>query len=329
MARPIRIEYPDAYYHITSRGNAREKIFQTHQDYDGFLKVLALGVEKYNINLIGFVLMPNHYHLIIQTPRGNLSAFMRYLNGNYTQQYNRNHKRVGHVLQGRYKGILVEDDSYLLELIRYVHLNPCRAKIVDKVDQYKYSSHQAIIDQKKRKEWGKWYDAVAILEQFGSSEKQATEKYREYLADGLRGTQDSPLKQAHFGFILGSESLVIWVQKNFLEKKEDRELLGLRKIQEVIKPEMIIRTVANKMKVSEECIVTQKRGRSAQNPARGLAMFLIHKNCEMTQRDMGRLFGGISNIGVSVALRRFEGLLKTGNLDEELKRIENSLIVKT
>lgn len=132
MARPLRIEIPGAIYHITSRGNAREPIFLDDGDYADFLNLLSLNLKRFNWILHAYCLMGNHYHLLIETPEGNLSRGMRQLNGTYTQWFNRKHNRVGHIFQGRYKAILVEKDSHLLELCRYVVLNPVRANMVKK-----------------------------------------------------------------------------------------------------------------------------------------------------------------------------------------------------
>ena len=130
MARALRIEYPDAVYHITSRGNARNEIFADDQDRDNFLTVLGVVVKRYNWLCHAYCLMDNHYHLMIETPDANLSRGMRQLNGVYTQKYNWRHSKTGHIFQGRYKSILVEKENYLLELCRYVVLNPVRANMV-------------------------------------------------------------------------------------------------------------------------------------------------------------------------------------------------------
>ena len=121
MARPLRIDYSDAYYHVTCRGNEQRAIFRDNQDRRGFLERLQRSLEIYGVRLHGYVLMRNHFHLVVQTPRANLSEFMRHLNVSYTGFYNRRHRRVGHLFQGRFKAIVVEADSYLLELSRYVH----------------------------------------------------------------------------------------------------------------------------------------------------------------------------------------------------------------
>ena len=145
MARPLRIQYPGALYHVTSRGNARASIYADDGDRRRFLDVLGEVVESYRWCCQAYCLMPNHYHLVVETPQANLSRGMRHLNGLYTQRYNRHRSRVGHVFQGRFKGILVERESHLLELVRYVVLNPVRAGIVEAAENYAWSSLRATL----------------------------------------------------------------------------------------------------------------------------------------------------------------------------------------
>ena len=130
MARPLRIEYEGAVYHVTSRGNGRQSIFCVDSDREAFLEVLSDTVRRFGWICHAYCLMTNHYHLLLETPEANLSRGMRHLNGVYTQAFNRRHMRSGHVMQGRFKGIVVEKESHLLELVRYVVLNPVRAKTV-------------------------------------------------------------------------------------------------------------------------------------------------------------------------------------------------------
>ena len=128
MARPLRIQYRDAYYHVTCRGNDRRSIYRDDSDRELFLEKLKASLEIYGVALHAYVLMGNHFHVLVQSPKANLSEFMRHFNIAYTGAYNRRHKRVGHLYQGRYKAILVESGIYLLELSRYLHLNPIRIK---------------------------------------------------------------------------------------------------------------------------------------------------------------------------------------------------------
>src|SRR4030042_6401217 len=131
VARPLRIQYSGAAYHVTCRGNERKEIFKDDRDRETFLEILAYSSKIYNIKIFSYMLMENHFHLLIETPLGNLGGFMRQFNITYTGYYNRRHNRVGHLYQGRYKSILVEKESYLSVLSRYIHLNPVRIKAVE------------------------------------------------------------------------------------------------------------------------------------------------------------------------------------------------------
>ena len=153
MARPLRIEFPGAFYHITSRGDRRAAIFEDDEDRETFSGVLAEVVERYNWICHAFCLMTNHYHLVIETVEGNLSQGMRQLNGVYTQASNRRHNRSGHLFQGGFKGIPVDEDAYLLEPSRYVVLNPVRAGMVDSPDRWPWSSYRAMTGRSPAPRW--------------------------------------------------------------------------------------------------------------------------------------------------------------------------------
>ena len=141
MSRPLRIEYPGAWYHVMNRGRRNVDIFSDRVDFESFVTLLHKCVELWGVKVSAYCLMSTHYHLLIQTPLGNLSRAMRHLNGVYTQYYNRRHGCDGSLFRGRYKAIVVEEDSYLLELVRYIHLNPLRAGMVEALDDYIWSSH--------------------------------------------------------------------------------------------------------------------------------------------------------------------------------------------
>ena len=143
MARPLRLEFPGAVYHVTSRGDRREPIFEDDEDRDAFLMVVAQATERFDAVVLAYCLMGNHYHVVIHTRRGNLSRLMQQLNGVYTQAYNRRHNKVGHLFQGRFKGILVDENAYLLEVCRYVDLNPVRARMVRDPGNWRWSSYRA------------------------------------------------------------------------------------------------------------------------------------------------------------------------------------------
>ncbi len=153
MSRPIRLEFPDALYHITSRRNRREDIYDDDADREAFLKIFSKVIEQNNWYCYSYCLMSNHYHFLVQTPDANLSKGMRQLNGIYTQYYNRRHGLTGHLFQGRYKSILVDQDAYLLELSRYIVLNPAKAGMVKSVEKWVWSSYRAMVGMTPSPEW--------------------------------------------------------------------------------------------------------------------------------------------------------------------------------
>jgi REP element-mobilizing transposase RayT len=143
MSRPLRIEFPGAIYHVTSRGDRREPIFVDDDDRQALLQVLQQATERFDAQVLSYCLMGNHYHLVLHTRQANLSRLMRHLNGVYTQMFNRRHGKVGHLFQGRFKAVLVDRDNYLLEVCRYVELNPLRASLVDAPERWPWSSYRA------------------------------------------------------------------------------------------------------------------------------------------------------------------------------------------
>jgi REP element-mobilizing transposase RayT len=182
MARPLRVEFPGAVYHVTSRGNERKGIFRDDQDRKILLDTLAEVTLRYNWLCHVYCLMDNHYHLLIDTPDGNLSIGMRQLNGIYTQRFNKRHGRVGHLFQGRFNAVLVQKDSHLLEACRYVVLNPVRAERVQKPEEWIWSSYGATTGRTKPHpclvtDW--------VLSQFGCERKTAEADYRRFVRDGI------------------------------------------------------------------------------------------------------------------------------------------------
>ena len=215
MTRPLRLEFSGAVYHLTSRGNARQRIFFSETDRELFLKTLSRVISRYSWICHAYCLMENHYHLLVETPKANLSIGMRQLNGIYTQAFNRRHKRVGHLFQGRYKGILVEKESHLLELCRYVVLNPLRVKGKAKVDHWKWSSYQATagmvpVPEFLTVEW--------VLSQFGKSRSTALAEYRAFVREGL---ESRPWEKLTGQIYLGSER---FIEEHSHENKKQTEI---------------------------------------------------------------------------------------------------------
>lgn len=203
MSRPLRIEYAGALYHVTSRGDGQKDIYRDDKDRRDFLAILGQVCERHNWVVHAYCLMSNHYHLLIETPEGKLSQGMRQLNGIYTQQFNRNHQRVGHVYQGRYKAILVQKDSYLLELSRYIVLNPVRAQMVRSAKDWPWSSYRATSGLSPAYEW---QSVDWLLSTFSKKRKIAIERYREFVAQGKN--QPSPWGELKNQVFLGDDAFV-------------------------------------------------------------------------------------------------------------------------
>ena len=182
MTRPVRIEFKGGLYHVTSRGDRQEPIYEDDEDRERFLTILGDVIEIYNWICHGYCLMGNHYHLIIETPDGNLSKGMRQLNGVYTQVSNRRHQRVGHLFQGRYKGILVDGDAHLLELSRYVVLNPVRAGMIKGPEKWAWSSYLAMTGQSTTPAW---LAVGGLLAQFSKQRPAAIRRYKAFVAEGM------------------------------------------------------------------------------------------------------------------------------------------------
>jgi putative transposase len=219
MARPLRIQYDGALYHITSRGNARKAIYRDDEDRRMFLDTLFNVNKRYKWICHAYCLMNNHYHLIIETPEGNLSKGARQLNGVYTQKYNRRHHKVGHIFQGRYKAILIEKESHLLEVCRYVVLNPVRAKAVAKAEEWRWSSYRGTSGMDKphlclTRDW--------VLGQFSTRKGTAEKKYREFVESG-RG-EEAIWKKVKEGSILGRDEFVETLMDYIKGQRDIREI---------------------------------------------------------------------------------------------------------
>ena len=219
MTRPLRLAYPGALYHVTTRGNARQAIYTDDQDRSTFLAVLAEVVTRSQWLCHAYCLMNNHYHLLIETPQGNLSVGMRQLNGVYTQRFNRRHTRVGHVFQGRFKAILVERENYLLELCRYVVLNPVRAGLAKRPQTYRWSSYRATAGLEKAPEWltREW-----VLAQFSPQRRRAERQYQEFVQEG-RGVA-APWAQVEGQVMLGQSHFVETLKPLLADKVKVREI---------------------------------------------------------------------------------------------------------
>jgi len=231
MARPLRIEFAGALYHVTSRGDGREDIYLDDGDRKHWLEVLGDVHDRFNWVMHAYCLMSNHYHLIVETPDGNLAQGMRQLNGVFTQRFNRAHQRVGHVFQGRYKSILVERDAYLLELARYVVLNPVRAQMVRTADEWPWSNYLATSGLSPAPNW---LNVTWTLAAFGQRRGAAQRAYHQFVADGTG--QPSPWEHLKNQVYLGSETFVERMQAHVSKSNEELSEVPTSQRRPVAKP---------------------------------------------------------------------------------------------
>lgn len=290
MARQLRILYPNAFYHITCRGNDRRVIFRDDHDRRRFLEQLRIALDMFGVRLHAYVLMSNHFHLIIETPKPNLSEFMRQFNISYTGYYNRRHRRIGHLYQGRFKAIVVDKDSYLLELSRYVHLNPVRIKTksqrslterIRQISHYQWSSLPGYLDGKSKVSWMTY---ETVLEYMGGSRQ----KYAAFVQDGIREGLATPWEELLAQTVLGDDE--------FIEKLKGMGIKGAAKDQpsyrviQRVDAEALIKKAAHYFRLDEGDL-TRKRGRHRQE--RAVVMELLHRHSGLTQRMIGERFGGL------------------------------------
>lgn len=203
MARPLRIEMKDGYYHVMSRGNRRETVFKDDVDRKNFLGLLERQHDRRGWNVLAYCLMTNHYHLLLHTPSPNLSRGMRDINGIYTQGFNKRHRKVGHLFQGRYTAHLVDKDAYLMELSRYVVLNPVRARMVSGPRQYVWSSYRATTGQVAAPPW---LDVDQVLSRFAKRRTTAIARYRKFVRDGV--SNNGPLEPPRQSLFYGDDAFI-------------------------------------------------------------------------------------------------------------------------
>ena len=322
MGRPIRIQYPGALYHVTSRGNERRDIFVDDDDRRKFLGILADYHDRFGVVLHCYVLMDNHYHLVLETPLGNLVKVMHGVNSSYTGYFNRRYVRAGHLFQGRYKAIVVDKDAYLLELSRYVHLNPVRAGIVKGPEEYVWSSYLGYIRKSKRLEWVEY---SWILSHFGPGGEAGQKNYRQFVAGASGRDQDSPLKQLYGKLVLGSEEFIEKIKALLKGEKISQEIVERKRLEDYPRPDKILGAVASAFGEPQGRLV-EKQGRN--NTAKKVAIYLMKRYACLDNKEIGQVFGGLHYSAVSKAAARLEKELAK---DKDLAKLVDRLVsnVKT
>ncbi len=317
MARPLRMEYEGAVYHVTARGNERKKIYSCKRDYEKFIEYLANARNKYKIMIHCYVLMSNHYHLIIETPEANLSRAMHYINGSYTTYFNKKTKRSGHLFQGRYKSFMVDKNNYLLELSRYVHLNPVRAGIVERPESYQYSSYK-MYTSNTQNELITDHLVLGLVEYKNGNAK---ENYRKFVESAVGIDLDNPAKDVYGGMILGSTRFIKETLRTIKEENSKRDEVSRRK---ELRAAFSIRDVLEA--VSDHYMNMQKKEGIKLSEPRDVAIYLMKERTGATNNEIGEMVGGLSYSSVSKIYQKTKVKVK-GNrkMKRKASQIEKSL----
>ena len=324
MARPLRIQYPGAFYHVTCRGNKHRRIFLDDDDRYRFLKLLAETLKIYHVVLYTYVMMDNHFHLLVQTLRGNISEFMRRFNICYTGWFNYHHGTCGHLYQGRYKAFLVDADDYLLELSRYVHLNPVRVGKYKKlacheqmqyVERYWWSSLPGYLYKRKSVDFVS-YDMV--LSMVGNQRR-----YRKFLLDGLQSGVKDPFMDVQYRMVLGDDDFVSRVRGEYLENGSLSEQPTYREmVGKFIAADEVLTCVAKTLGVD----IDRARVRLGGSIERGIIAELLYRYSGIKQREIGQLLGGVGYTTVSMMRRHLNEVMKKNeDVKAQYEKVERSV----
>jgi putative transposase len=300
MARPLRIELAGAVYHVMSRGNAGQDIVLDDADREKRLEWLRRTVATYGWRLHAFVLMDNHDHLFLETPEPNLSAGMQYLNGSYTSYFNRRHRREGHLFQGRFKGCLVEEEGYFLEVSRYVHLNPVRARLVARPEQYPWSSYGGYQRASRTVAWVT-YDRV--LGELGVPPHLARRAYARFVLAGIDEPPPSPFAGALQGIVLGSDKFVARIRRLLGDRPADRNVPQQEQLRRRPSLEAIKRTVGEHFGHDRTLWAA---GRRSDDASRAVAAYLARCCFGYPAGEVAQALGYRSPSSIPRAIARIE-----------------------
>jgi len=322
MARPLRIEFPNAIYHVMARGNGRQRIFHADADYQRMTDGLAKTVARTGWQVFAFVWMPNHIHLFVRTPKPNLSVGMQYLLSGYANWYAKRHQRTGHLFQGRFKAELVEDESYFWTLSRYVHLNPVRVKkpLVDHPSSWAWSSYPGYCRKSARVDWIE-YESVLAAWQGEMGGKDSGLAYRRFVELGLETPPSNPLDNALEGWLLGSDTFLKKVKKLMTKPQHIDQTPKARRLTSLDANE-VITAVAAYFNASPESYQSKR----STAPGRDLAAYLAHRRTTATLRELATAFGLSHPDSVSNLIRRAQNTISgSKSKKEDLERIDELL----
>jgi REP element-mobilizing transposase RayT len=321
MARPLRIDVVEGLYHVTVRGWERRRIVRSDRDRQDWLRLLDTVATRCSWQVFAWGLMSNHFHLYLRTPQPNLSAGMHDLNSGYASLFNRRHRRVGGLYQGRFKAILVENDSHSWELTRYIHLNPVRAKMVARPEDYAWGSYSAYVDARRAPDWLDW--ETVLLEQ-SASLPAARRAYRRFVEAAVGQSTQSPLQAAYGGMFLGSEGWIERMRRYLGKQPDDRNVPTRRRLALGVDPVKLRKVIAGHFGVAEK---TFKDVRKRNNDARSAAIFLHRKLTSESVGSLAEYYGGVSTAAISRTVARAHlRRAKDPRWDRTLRQLEKRVL---
>ena len=328
MARPLRIQFENAYYHVTCRGNSGQEIFSNDADRSAFLDLLERSSGIYQTEIMTYVLMSNHFHLLVKTPLGNLQEFMRHFNISYTSHYNWRHDRKGHLYQGRYKSFLVDADQYLQEVSRYIHLNPVRGRLGSGMTlgekerylrNYRWSSYGSYLLPSGRRGFLRVEEVLAY---FGGDTIAGRRRYETFVREGLTRKLPNPLERGTGHGIIGESGFIEKIRGQYVRSgMASREIPAVKRILAQVEPERIIRGVCEAFKVKRDELLRK----GYKGIARGVLMDMLYRYGGMNQRGIGELMG-VDYSAVSVMRKRLSALQKSDrNLSVRIEKLKKRI----
>jgi len=316
MARPLRIEYPGAYYHVMNRGQSRRAIFMEDKGRQSFLDLLADIARLWKVEIYAYCLMDNHYHLLLSTPTGGLSRAMRHVDGIYTQKFNRVHHCDGPLFRGRYKALLIDAEEYFLSVVRYIHQNPVGAGVVSDIDRYRWSSHWGYLNKKQCPDW---LDTRSVMSRFGG-----LKEYQRFMHDEIEEEIEEFYQGPYQKPVLGSKEFIGRVRERLgdkarveQEKPESRRIFGVD-LEEIVE--------ATAREYGKEVEELKRRKRGGENEARMVAIYLGRQLGGHKHEEIGKTLGLGKTSSVSSAyLLMKERVAKEKQLGRRVRRIEELL----
>lgn len=321
MTRFPRVEYAGAHYHVINRGNAGEDIFRNIRDHRKFLEYLEKTAERFSIIIHSYCLMPNHYHLLLETTHPNLSRAIQWLNVSYATYFNKKQKRSGHLFQGRFKAILIDADEYLTHLSRYIHLNPVKARLVKFPEAFLWSSYRFFIGSEDTPDW---LETDKLLSFFGEEKKKALISYRRFVESCHDNSSDDLMMNIRGGCLLGGESFVQWVTDTYLSRPNNVAKMSRRKKNGLIIPvEDIVQLVCHECGCCQEMLC--KKGLK-DNTLRDITIYLARDMSGVKCSDLGDYFGGISGAAITARYNKIaDAIMNNASLKRKIDSIRRQI----